>query len=527
MTPRIAGITVTAAAALVPLLAQSSSHRDAPVITRIPKVDGTDLYMFMSYEPGRDGYVTLIANYQPFQDPFGGPNYFALDPTARYIIHVDNDGDARENLSFVFEFDDRLGGENDRGIRLPVGTERVPVPLKNVGPVSAEDTSLLNFQETYRVRLVGSGGRAGGAVTGAADGSTQFIKPFDFAGTKTFGGVEGYETYARQFIYDVNIPGCEQPGRVFVGQRKESFAINVGKIFDLVNLVPVEAGAVPGLDGIEQSRENNALANKNISTIALEVHADCLTGSGNGVIGAWTTAQLNPSFVLQSTLESSLPDANGGFRQVSRLSHPLVNEVVIGLPDKDRFNRSEPRGDARFLTYVTNPTLPAILDVLFREPVNQALEEDVASLAPTNLPRQDLVATFLTGFEGVNQLARVTPSEMQRLNTTIPAVPAGEQSALGVLGGDLAGYPNGRRPGDDVTDIALRVVMGRLCYPLDIGGTETDLGLCTPENAPVGNVPFTDGAPTSAEQFDAQFPYLRTPLPGSADFPALDDAVDE
>ena len=130
----------------------------------------------------------------------------------------------------------------------------------------------------------------------------------------------------------------------------------------------------------------------------------------------------------------------------------------------------------------------------------------------SNLPRTDLVTAFLTGFKGVNQQSKVTASEMMRLNTGIAATPAAQQSTFGVAGGDLAGFPNGRRPGDDVTDIALRVVMGRLCYPIPVNGTQTDLGLCKPSDAPVGNAPFTDGAPVTAADFDTTFPYLRTPL---------------
>jgi hypothetical protein len=522
--PLVSLATVATLSALLPV-AFASSHREAPAITAYPKVDGTDVFMFMSYEASREGYVTLLANYYPFQDPFGGPNYFALDDTARYLFNVDNNGDAKADISFSFEFDGKLGGPNNaHAIRVPVGNTRVPVPLKHVGPLSAEDQATLNFEETYTLRVIRPGtSGSSGHVTDASSGSRTFTKPYDFAGTKTFGSVEGYDAYARQYIYSVNIPGCEHPGRVFVGQRNEPFQINVGKIFDLVNFVPVEAGAVPGLPGIEQSRENDELANKNITTFALEVHASCLTGAGNGVIGGWTTARLRQARVLSGDAASTYEAMHSGaFIQVSRLGMPLVNEVVIGLPDKDRFNRSQPSGDARFLTYVTNPTLPVILDALFRDSVNDALANDVPNLAPSNLPRQDLVTAFLTGFPGVNQLATVTPSEMMRLNTAIAATPVDTQNSLGVLGDDLAGFPNGRRPGDDVTDIELRVAMGRLCHPVTINGKETDLGLCKPEDAPVGTVPFTDGAPTSAADFDTAFPYLKSPIPGSADFPALE-----
>ncbi|WP_286845297.1 DUF4331 family protein, partial [Idiomarina sp. UBA4206] len=153
---------------------------------------------------------------------------------------------------------------------------------------------------------------------------------------------------------------------------------------------------------------------------------------------------------------------------------------------------------------------------LFREPVNTTLGTDFDSLAPSNYPRTDLVAAFLTGVEGVNQQAMVTPSEMLRLNTGIPATPAQEQAALGVAGDDLAGFPNGRRPGDDVVDIALRVVMGALCHDIPVNGEATNLGFCSPDDAPVGNVPFTDGAPIDASYVNDGFPYLKTPTPGSA-----------
>ncbi|MDY6948820.1 MAG: DUF4331 family protein, partial [Pseudomonadota bacterium] len=257
---QVALVLAGAAAFCLPLAAPASSHREAPFITNFPKLDGTDLYMFRSYEAGRDGYVTLLANYYPFQDPYGGPNYFALDDTGRYTIRIDNDGDAVEDFVYIFQFDNRLPNSNT-GLKVPVGGSQVPVPLKNIGPVAAGNTAALNSRETFKVLLKTGSNQATRAVVSAADGSEIFTKPVDFIGTKTFGSIAGYEAYARQFIYEVTIPGCAKPGRVFVGQRNEPFQINVGKIFDLVNLVPVEAGAVPGLPGIEQSPANDVLSN--------------------------------------------------------------------------------------------------------------------------------------------------------------------------------------------------------------------------------------------------------------------------
>ncbi|MBV8806628.1 MAG: DUF4331 domain-containing protein [Sinobacteraceae bacterium] len=509
-------VATAVALALLPFSSFGSSHREAPNITKLPAVDSTDFYMFMSYESGRNGYVTFLANYIPLQDPYGGPNYFALDPAARYEIHIDNNGDAREDLTFRFSFTNKLANSNT-GIALTVGGDQVAIPLKNVGPISASDQSQLNFLESYTLDLVQGDSRTGTvqSVTNAGDGTATFGKPYDFIGLKTFGSVQGYEAYAAKFVYNVNIPGCSMPGRVFVGQRHEGFAVNLGRVFDLVNLVPVDGSVFPG--GIMQDPNNNTVAGKNITTLALEIHSSCLKGSGNGVIGAWTTASLRQAQILNPQPTFSKPSVGGGpWTQVSRLSSPLVNELVIGIPDKDRFNASAPKDDAQFATYVTNPSFPAILDTLFRAPVNKTLGTSFSSIAPTNFPRQDLVTTFLTGFKGVNQLASVTPSEMERLNTGIAATPAASQNPMGVIGGDLAGYPNGRRPGDNVVDITLRVAMGRLCYPLMLNGSSVDLGLCKPSDANTGTAPYTDGAPVSAANFDMQFPYLQTPLPGAS-----------
>ena len=185
------------------------------------------------------------------------------------------------------------------------------------------------------------------------------------------------------------------------------------------------------------------------------------------------------------------------------------------MSSKDNFGASEPKDDAQFADFVTNPTFPAILNLLFRNAVNTTLGTNFTDLAPNNFPRNDLVATFLTGFAGVNQLKTVTPSEMMRLNTGVAPTARDSQKTLGVIAGDLAGYPNGRRPGDDAVDITLRVAMGRLCHPI-AGVAPEGLGLCAPANAPVGTVNFTDGAPISASELQNVFPYLNNPLPGSA-----------
>jgi len=502
-------------------LVLASSHREAPLITEMPKVDGTDFYMFNSYEPGREGYVTLIGNYLPLQDAYGGPNYFMMDPDAVYEIHVSNDDDANEEITFQFNFKSQR-----KDIALDVGGKSVSIPLRQAGQIGpmVGDTDALNNVETYSIKMIHGDRRRGQSynITNADTGDKSFVKPLDYVGDKT---IPDYEGYANNHIYSVNIPHCGV-GRVFVGQRKEGFAVNLGKIFDLVNLVPIEADAFPG--GVVQDPANNIIADKNITTLALEVPADCLTGEDNSVIGGWTTASLKQARILnnrgtasRSKFFNAAERHTGRLTQVSRLGMPLVNEVVIGLKDKDLFNRSEPKDDAQFADYVTNPTLPALLNILFKDAVNGTLGANIPDLAPTNFPRLDLVTTFLTGFDGVNKVSGV--SEMLRLNTAIPATLKGFQHTLGVAAGDLAGFPNGRRPGDDVVDIALRVVMGALCHDLPLGanGQSVNLLLCGADvgaskaAAAVGFVPFTDGAPVGDVDFLNQFPYLDTPIDGS------------
>jgi hypothetical protein len=297
-----------------------------------------------------------------------------------------------------------------------------------------------------------------------------FTKPQDNVGNKTF---PDYDAYANSYMYEVDLPGTELTGKVFVGQRKDPFVVNLGETFDLVNLNPLGAE-----DGASDS-----LAYKNVTSICIEVpKAFLLAEGGSPILGSWSTA---------SKVDGET------YTQLSRLSMPLVNEVVIGVKDKDNFNASEPKDDGQFIDYVTHPTLPAILELLFSVP------------APTAIPRNDLVAAFVTGVTGLNNNGAV--GEMQRLNTDVAPTPRDQQDNMGVIAGfnegvldanaaDLAGFPNGRRPGDDVVDIALRVVMGKLL---------------TPDVAPVGDAPLTDGATVNAMMFPNKFPYLNPPVPGS------------
>jgi hypothetical protein len=473
-------------AALLPMCAFASSHREAPTIAGMPRVDGTDFYMFRSYETGRSGYVTVLANYIPLQDPDGGPNFFDLDPDAVYRINLDTTGNGNADIIYEFRFTNTF-----QNLTVDANGKNVAVPLTNIGPISPTGANL-NVKQSYTLTLYSQG--KGQTVENATLGGTAFFKPADNIGTKS---ISDYESYAQHFMYDIAIPGCSAAGRVFVGQRKDGFVVNLGGIFDLVNLNPVGP----------RNAVQNSLRDKNVTTIAMELPISCLGKKGQPVIGGYTTALTAVPLPQQWT-------------QVSRLGMPLVNEVVIGLNDKDKFNASAPTSDTQFLTYVTNPSLPVLLHALFGN----------AAIEPAS-PRNDLVAVFLTGVKGLNQPANVTPSEMLRLNMATPAIPTppAKQNDLGVLGGDLSGFPNGRRPYDDVVDITLRVAEGALCGAAGVGtcGTET--------SDPNHGAPYTDGAEaagpdasnikvsgraTSAGDIYLDvFPYLMTPIPGSAPTP--------
>ena len=523
--------------------ALASSHREAPGSTTSPKTDGTDFYMFRSYEGiaadgtgGRSDYVTLLANYQPLQAPYGGPNYFQLDSNALYEIHIDNTGSGKEAMTFQFRFKNNL-----KSITVPVGGVSVAIPLVQAGAVNNLNDANLNVNETYTVNLVRGDRRKGSmtALTKTGGGAT-FEKPVDNIGTKT---IPDYAGYAAKHIHTVTIPGCpagKDQGRVFVGQRQDGFAVNLGPIFDLVNapagvlLDPTKIDAI-GNGG------NAAVQKTNITTLALEVHKDCLTAGSETVIGGWTTASLRQGRLMNPAPASgntNAEKAGGAWVQVSRLGNPLVNELIIGLPDKDKFNASSPSGDGQFLTYVSNPTLPALLSVVLG-----------ADVAPKNLPRTDLLTTFLTGITGVNKPATVTPSEMLRLNTAIKPVQFAAQNRLGVAGEvlrvggtanlaaakDLAGFPNGRRPKDDVTDIALVATVGGLCA---INGANDSLKLNSVPGVPsltskcdataltsLMAAPGSNGLPNAANIHDGvdqatvpfltSFPYLNTPIRGA------------
>ncbi|HLX10459.1 MAG TPA: DUF4331 domain-containing protein [Thermoanaerobaculia bacterium] len=472
-----AAVALTASMAAT-LPAFASGFRDAPAIAGSPKVDGTDFFMFRSYETGRQDYTTLIADYNPLQDPFEGPIYFPLDSSAFYDIHIISGNHTVEDLTFRFRVSEvsplqtlKVG---------PIGNRRAtPVPWLITGPLAQPGAA--NVARSYTIRVLAGDIRQPTSVQFVSDadtGSTRFGMPLDNIGTKT---IPDYESYARGFIHNIDIPGCGK-GKVFVGQRKEPFQGDLGSLFDEVNL--------PNLLGSPTGRQSNT-ANKNITSFVLEVPTACLVGGGSGLVSGWTTARLPRVRSLKDAPTYDAPyDESGDYVQVSRVGNPLVSELLIGLPDKDFFNASHPRDDTRIVPYVSYPALPLLI---------QSWLTSAGVQAPTLYPREDLIVGFMTGIPGLNQGG--PQGEVMRLNTLIAPVPAAQQNPLGVVGGDSAGYPNGRRPGDDVVDNSLRVLMG---------------SALPASQAPSGQLPFTDGVEVNALMFDQVFPYLITPLPGSS-----------
>jgi hypothetical protein len=541
------GLALAALAAvgtsLIAHRASASSHREAPFITKNPKVDGTDFYMFKSYEAGQSGFVTLIANYMPLQNQYGGPNFFTMDPEALYEIHLDNTGDSKQDITFQFRFQTSLAGT-----ALNVGGKMVAIPLVNSGPVTGDGVAApmnANESETYTVQML-KGDAATGTTTDvvlASDGVTKvFRKPLDYIGQKSFGTPAQYETYARKHIFSVKLDGCATPARVFVGQRKETFAVNLGVIFDLVNIDALGLAAVnqPLADALDPVKSNrgkfpNPIANTNITSIEMEVPISCVTGTAtagtgtaadaNKVIGGWTTASVRQARVINPGPTFAKPTVEGGaWAQVSRLGFPLINEAVIGLPDKDKFNSSMPKDDlTNFADYVTNPTLPALLQILF----------GAAGYAAPAVPRDDMVAAAVTGVAGVNMPVNTgaAPGEMTRLNVNAAFVPnpIGTQFALGAAGCFLGtitagtnpygldttnpacdpnGFPNGRRPLDDVTDIILSVVGANYLRTATANKTVLHDGVAEEAG-------FRDSTNTVLNANLNTFPYLPTPNGGT------------
>ncbi|HZF90552.1 DUF4331 domain-containing protein [Streptomyces sp.] len=420
------GLAAAGVAALQPGEAAASSHREAPLISGTPQYDTTDLYAFVS--PDRPDTTTIIADWIPFEEPAGGPNFFPFAEDAQYDLRVDNDGDAREDLVFRYTF--RTHVKNEKTF------------LHNTGPVDSLDDPDLNVTQTYTLELIRLENLRAVSRTKIADRVP--VAPSNVGKAS----MPDYAKLRRQAVHQL-----AGGARTFAGQADDPFFLDL-RVFDLL------------YGGNLSEVGNDTLKGYNVNSIALQVPTHMITESAHQpVVGIWTTTQRRT--------------AKGGFTQVSRLGNPLVNEVVNPRQDKDVFNASTPRDDARFLKNVTHPELPKLIEAIY------GIE------APAE-PRNDLVDVFLKGVEDLNQPPHVTPAEQLRLNTSIK--PAKRPERLGVLDGDTAGFPNGRRLTDDVIDVALQVVEGELV------GAENDLG---------------DAVDANDREFEKAFPYVALPTEGS------------
>ena len=445
-----------------------SSHREAPEISKDPVADSTDVYAFVS--PDKPGTVTLIANYIPLQSPAGGPNFYEFGDDVLYEIHVDNNGDGRADVSFQFRF--RTTVRNPETF------------LYNTGPIQSLDSPNWNRRQSYDV-----------SMSGRTIGTGLACPPCNIGPLST----PDYTALAAQAVHQLG-GGI----KVFAGQRAEGFYVDLGAIFDLGDLRPFEQlHATFGLPALKAAPGVNATDNVNVHSIAIQVPVSALTRSGHPTIGVWTTASRQRVRLWDADNGENVD--SGPFRQVSRLGNPLVNEVLIPLGHKDQWNSLPPSDDKRFASYVTQPGLAALLPVLY-----PGVFPNLAALVKSAKPRADLEAILLTGIPsgvipGFTNFTGAVLADMLRLNTSVPPTPSAKQSIYGLLGGDAAGFPNGRRVTDDVVAIELRALAG-VTYPLIDKAFKPD--------AAAGEL--TDGlTPASVHApYLGQFPYLGVPYSG-------------
>jgi Domain of unknown function (DUF4331) len=461
----------------------ASSHREAPLIVADPLADNTDTYAFRSTEAGRSGFVTLIANWIPFEEPSGGPHFYKFDDTVLYEIYIDNTGDGVEDVTYQFRFRTKFtNGDSILGMAAPNQA------LAGTGGIEPLITSLddpdYNEPQSYSVtRIDRHTGKRGVEL------ARGLLTPPNNIGERT---TPNYESaLAQGAVYSL-----PNGGKVFAGQRDEGFYIDVGGVFDTLKLKSI--APTGGVD---------STAGFNVNTIAIEVPIQELTRSGSvpdgptaadAVIGVWAVSSRQRISVLRSSpFEDNEADSLnvGPFQQVSRLGSPLVNELIIPLKLKDRFNASTPAGDSQFAQFVVNPQLAQLLSAAFGVTVPTAPRNDLVAIFATGIPVNNVTGPNYTTF-----LSDGRPHEMLRLNVAIP--PSASPSRLGLLGGDVAGFPNGRRVIDDVVDISLRAVAG--------GTPFTPATNISPNNA------IGDGVANNDVPFLARFPYLGTPHSGNS-----------
>lgn len=449
--------------------ALAASHREAPLIAKDPTADITDLYAFVS--PDKPDTVTIIANYLPFQEPAGGPNFYSFDDSVHYFIRVDNTGDGVEDMTYVFEFSTNIANP-DSFLYSGYG------PIEDATDPQGAPFAPSNISQTFSV-----------SMNGDELGSGLNVPPPNIGPRTT----PSYGSYAEDGIHEMG------DMMAFAGQRDDPFFADLGAIFDLGGLRPFnEAHLIP----LPTAPGQDALSSFNVNSIAIQVPITDLTNDGeavsaadasNAVVGIWAGATRKSTTVLNDT---GLPDISGDYVQVSRLGNPLINEVIIPLGEKDEWNASAPANDADYMDRYLNPELAAIINTVYPS-LPDARTTD----------RSDLVLILGQGVPGLNATnTGDTLYDMLRLNMGIP--PSANPSRLGVLDGDLAGFPNGRRLWDDVVDIEIRAIADGYGSFLN---EKFDLPNETPNNM------LGDGCDANDKSFKGEFPYVAGPWQGYED----------
>ena len=466
----LGAITAVAAVALAlfvarggsPPPAAASSHAEAPLISQDPRADNTDVYAFVS--PDRPDTVTMIANYIPLEAPASGPNFPSFDDSVLYAINIDNNGDGKDDLSYEFRFTTQTRNPNTF--------------LYNTGPITSLDDPNWNRPQTYSVTLV-------------QDKKEQVIAtglttPPDNVGPRS---TPNYASLAAAAVHSIG-----DGVKVFAGQRDDPFYVDLGSVFDLAGLRPfnpfhaIPLAAEPGRD---------ALKNYSTHSIAIQVPIAQVVQIPKPTIGIYASASRQEVRVLK---KDGTADGHGKFVQVSRLGEPLINEVVIPLGLKDFWNGSDPADDAQFENLYLNPEVARLENALYGTPPQGHPGGVLMPISEHN--RSDLVQILLTGVPGLN-FTGPHEADLLRLNTSIP--PAVVPNRLGVLAGDFAGFPNGRRLGDDIIDIDLRAFAEGY-------GPILHAALGLPDKTP--NDQLGDGVDTNDKSFLSTFPYVATPAAG-------------
>lgn len=421
----------------------ASSHREAPLIGDDPKADNTDVWAFVS--PDRPGTITIIGSWIPFEEPAGGPNFYPFADDTAYDFNIDNDGDARPDWIYRWVFSSRFRNPDTF--------------LYNTGQVTALSDPDLNFRQTYDLYRIN------------VDRGRQVKLLDDRPVVPSRVGDASMPDY--ESLFEAGVHAFDK-ARSWAGQSDDAFFLDL-RVFDLLY----------GADLSEVG--DDTLKGFNVNTIALQVPATRIAKGGNPtknpVVGIWSSTSRRSTRVLNM---NGTRDESGKYVQVSRLGSPLVNEVVIPVGKKDRFNASKPKDDAQFASFVLDPEVPKLIEAIYGIP------------APAT-PRNDLVQAFLTGVPGLNQPDDVQASEMLRLNMSIKPGDCPAFNRLGVIDGDICGFPNGRRLADDVVDIALRVMEGDL----------------TDGNPTSSSVALGDGVDENDYPFRSTFPYVALPTSGS------------